>query len=142
MDSGDNGIVQYRLERAEETYLEALLLAANMKWKGSLNRLYYACFYAVIALLAKFNIQAHTHNGAKTQFHKAFIANGLFSKESGLIFNRLFSARQFGDYDDFYEIDAEYINKYIPLVRVFIDEVKDLIEGQDPDFISNHKKSS
>jgi hypothetical protein len=43
-------IIRYRLERAEETYQEALLMRREKHWNTCANRLYYACFYAVSAL--------------------------------------------------------------------------------------------
>jgi hypothetical protein len=44
-------IIRYRLKRAEETYQEALLMRREKHWNTCANRLYYACFYAVSALL-------------------------------------------------------------------------------------------
>ena len=48
--------INYRFHRAEETFEEALILAKEERWNAVINRLYYACFYAVIALLIKNNI--------------------------------------------------------------------------------------
>jgi uncharacterized protein (UPF0332 family) len=43
--------INYRFHRAEESFEEALILAKEERWNAVINRLYYACFYAVIALL-------------------------------------------------------------------------------------------
>jgi uncharacterized protein (UPF0332 family) len=43
-------LIQYRLEKSWTTYREAKSLAENGFWNGAANRLYYCCFYAVIAL--------------------------------------------------------------------------------------------
>jgi uncharacterized protein (UPF0332 family) len=45
--------INYRFHRAEESYEEALILAKEKRWNAVINRLYYACFYAVISLLLK-----------------------------------------------------------------------------------------
>jgi len=45
-------LVKYRLRRARETYKEVDILVENQLWNTAVNRLYYSCFYAVIALLA------------------------------------------------------------------------------------------
>ncbi|MCI5220510.1 MAG: hypothetical protein D3914_15280, partial [Candidatus Electrothrix sp. LOE2] len=37
-------IIRYRLERAEETYLEALLMQREKHWYTCANRLYSTCF--------------------------------------------------------------------------------------------------
>jgi uncharacterized protein (UPF0332 family) len=54
-DDPTKALVKYRIERAEETYKEALLMRTEDHWNACANRLYYACFYAVSALLVKYN---------------------------------------------------------------------------------------
>jgi uncharacterized protein (UPF0332 family) len=44
---------RYRLDRAFETFDDAKLLAGSQRWKSCVNRLYYTCFYAASALLAR-----------------------------------------------------------------------------------------
>ena len=45
-------LVLYRMARAQETLEDARILANAGRWNVCVNRLYYACFYAVSALLA------------------------------------------------------------------------------------------
>ena len=45
--------IHYRLNRAYEAFDDAKLLAENERWNTAVNRLYYASFYAIIALLIK-----------------------------------------------------------------------------------------
>ena len=45
-------------------------------YNTAVNRLYYACFYAVNALLLKYGIPAHTHNGTKSMLGLHFVSNG------------------------------------------------------------------
>jgi len=54
-------IIRYRLERAREALKEARLLADGGLWNASVNRLYYACFYAVSALLLGRNLSSTKH---------------------------------------------------------------------------------
>ena len=44
-------IVEHRLEKARETFIEAKDLISLSHWRGAANRLYYACYYAATALL-------------------------------------------------------------------------------------------
>jgi hypothetical protein len=39
--------LNYRIQRSFETFNDAKLLAENERWNSCINRLYYACFYAV-----------------------------------------------------------------------------------------------
>ena len=51
MSKSHKEFVDYRLQRAFETYDDALLLSQNNKWNSTINRLYYAAFYAASALI-------------------------------------------------------------------------------------------
>lgn len=44
-------LVDYRINKSKETFSEIDLLVQNKLWNTAVNRLYYACYYAVIALL-------------------------------------------------------------------------------------------
>lgn len=56
--SGDRkDYINYRFKRANESFEEALILVDNKRWNAVINRLYYSCFYAVIAVLIKNNIE-------------------------------------------------------------------------------------
>ena len=45
-------LIQYRLKEAEDSIEEAeILMKENMSLRAVMNRLYYAMFYAVLALL-------------------------------------------------------------------------------------------
>jgi len=48
-----NSLSAYRIERSKATLLEAEIMLENDFFNAAVNRLYYACYYAVIALLVK-----------------------------------------------------------------------------------------
>ena len=68
MSYDKNDLIQYRLEKAQSTFQEARAPATQRFWSGAANRLYYCSFYAVIAILAKDDITARTHNGVRSEF--------------------------------------------------------------------------
>lgn len=119
--------INYRLQRAEESYNDALLLSDNKRWNSVLNRLYYSCFYAVIALLLKDNIETQTHEGTRTQFGLHFIKAGLIDKEFGKLYTKLFDLRQKGDYGDLFDFDEETVLPLIKATREFLDEIRKYI---------------
>jgi uncharacterized protein (UPF0332 family) len=49
--------INYRIQKAKETFSEVEILINNEFWNTSVNRMYYACFYVVSALLIKHNIE-------------------------------------------------------------------------------------
>ncbi len=91
-----------------------------------MNRLYYASFYAVIALFAKNNINSHTHSGAKTQLSLHFVKTGKLDKESGMLYGDLFDLRQKGDYGDFFDFEEQHITSLIPKVEEFLRKIETL----------------
>jgi uncharacterized protein (UPF0332 family) len=119
--------IRYRLQRAEESYEDALILAENQRWNAVVNRLYYACFYAVIALLLKNNIETRSHDGTRTQFGLHFIKTGLIDKKYGKLYTKLFDLRQKGDYGDLYDYDKPTVWPLISSVREFIDVINQLM---------------
>lgn len=115
--------IKYRFHRAEESFDEAMILAENEKWNTVINRLYYSCFYAVIALLLKNDVETQTNDGARTQFGLHFIKTGKIDKEYGKLFTKLFDYRQKGDYGDLFDYDEEIVKPLIEQVKEFIGEI-------------------
>ena len=122
-------LVRYRIERADETLMEARLLTKEGYYNAAFNRLYYACFYAALALLVKHGITTSTHAGVKTMPGLHFVSKGLLEKEQGKTFSRLFEIRHSGDYDDFVYCDKEMADEYTPLTEAFIQRIKELLEA-------------
>ncbi|MBW6534749.1 MAG: HEPN domain-containing protein [Mariniphaga sp.] len=92
-----DALVVYRLERANETLLEAKTLIENNFFNAAVNRIYYACYYAVIALLVKNRISAHSHSGVKQMLGLHFVVNGKLSTENARFYNQIFNDRITGD---------------------------------------------
>ena len=120
-------LIKYRIERAEQTIEESKLLANSSYYNASINRLYYACYYAASALLLKNNIQANTHAGVKMMLGLHFISKGILSKDLGKTFNTLFEKRHSNDYDDFVYCDQDTFAELYPQAQSFVQAVKDHI---------------
>ena len=96
-------------------------------WQTAANRLYYACYYAVSALLVQNGIEAQTHSGVINQFGLHFIRKGLLSADNGKFYKRLFELRQTGDYSDWINVDEEDLIPLIPKAQNFIKTIETLI---------------
>ena len=90
-------------------------------WNSCANRLYYACYYAVSALLATKGLASSKHTGIKALFNQHFVKTGLVPKENGRLYNRLFDARKEGDYVDFVVFERDDVEPWIPQVKDFIE---------------------
>jgi uncharacterized protein (UPF0332 family) len=120
-------LVKYRISRADETIKEAMLLTNEGYYNAAINRLYYACFYAVQALLVKNGISSASHAGVKTMLSLNFVSKGLLDVEYGKTFSRLFEIRHSGDYDDFAYCDQSMTDEYTPKAVDFINQIKELL---------------
>ncbi len=116
--------IAYRIEKAWRTFNDAKALALTQSWNSSINRLYYASFYAVLALFAKHDINSHTHSGVKTQFALNFIKTEKLDKTLGMLYTDLFDYRQKGDYGDFFDFEEENVITLIPQVEQFIKAIE------------------
>ncbi len=101
MTKSNDELVSYRLQRARETLADARILADASRWNPCVNRLYYACFYAVSALLVQEGLSSSKHTGLRSLFNRHFVKTNKVPKEKARIFNDLFERRQEGDYMDF-----------------------------------------
>lgn len=113
--------LEYRIRTAKETLEAARSLARDGHWNSVINRLYYTCFYAISALLYKYDINARSHSGLKHQFSLNFIKTGLIEKSLTGVYIELFDYRQEGDYADFVDFDE---NTTLPLFQ----PVEDLLQ--------------
>ena len=103
-------LVAYKIKRAKETLTEVESHIQNELWITAVNRLYYACFYAVSALLIDKEIESQTHSGTKQMFGFYFIKEGVITAEAGKFYSTIFSLRQTGDYDAFVDFDQAFVS--------------------------------
>jgi uncharacterized protein (UPF0332 family) len=131
MTKDQNDYINYRLQRASETLNDAKILAEYGSWNSSINRLYYASFYAVSALLYSHSIEAKTHKGVRIKFMSEFIKTGLFDKDFGKLYSDLFDWRQEGDYSDFVSFEKQLINPLISKSEEFIALIKSFLKTRE-----------
>jgi uncharacterized protein (UPF0332 family) len=128
----DRELVGYRLQRARESLEDARILADAKRWNPSVNRLYYACFYAVSALLAQQGLSSSRHVGVRSLFNQHFVNAGKVAKDQARIYNDLFERRQEGDYVDFVRFDESQVCAWMPRAEAFVKHIADiLVEGEE-----------
>jgi uncharacterized protein (UPF0332 family) len=121
-------IISYRMECANETLREAQLLFEAGHLRAYVNRLYYACFYAVSALLLTINESTSKHSHLRSLLHREFVKTGSIPIELGKHFDLLFDSRQEGDYVDFVTFRAEEIEPWFERTKRFIESIDYLIQ--------------
>jgi len=120
--------INYRIEKSNETFEVAELLYDNSKWNSTINRLYYACFYAITALLVKNEIETKSHSGVKTQFFLNFVKTKKIDIKYGKLYSDLFDWRQKGDYGDFFDFEMKNVKPIMKPTSELLELIKKEIE--------------
>ena len=114
----------YRIRNAVETLGVAALCLESQHYKDSINRSYYAAFYAIKAVLALEEIDFKRHKDAVAYFNKTYVATEIFSRETGKKLGRLKQERESSDYDDFYVASLTDPTDQYNSAKLIIDEIE------------------
>jgi len=123
-----SSMVKYWMEKAKEAINSAGIELEAGHLSFSANRLYYACFYSVSALLLSKNLKFKKHSGVRAAFHKYVVKTNLIDKEYGKLYDELFEARQSGDYVEFSSFEKKDIENWLKLANDFVGKISKLLE--------------
>lgn len=126
----DAELVNYRLEKAKDTLRDAEILLEASRLDSAVNRIYYALFYAVIALLYTKGMSSAKHSGIRSLFNEQFVKTGKVDAELGRFYSRMFEFRQKSDYADYVEFEKEKVKEWFEKAKQFIKEIERVIETQ------------
>lgn len=113
-------LARRRILRAAETLAEADILLERARWRGALNRVYYAAFYAARALLATRGLDAAKHSGTIALFQQHFVKAGEVPPDTARALVRAFDKRQATDYADFVDPDPQDVRELRDAVATFV----------------------
>ena len=130
MNDAEITLIRYRMDRSKEALSAAGLMYEKGHYNDAVNRLYYSCFYAVIALLATEGIHPGKHTAARAFLNKNWIKTGKLSKGTGLLYNTLFDRREKGDYGDYFRFSRDDVENWLKSVERTIGEIFQAIERQ------------
>jgi len=122
-------LVAYRLMRAKEAMDDAKILFENNKLFSTVNRIYYAMFYAVNGLLLLKGLSSAKHSGVLGLFNKEIVLPGMMGREWGKFYNAMFAFRQKADYKDFVTFETEDVKEWIDKGSEFIVMIDELIKA-------------
>lgn len=120
-------LIKYRLEKSKNTLLDAKNYFETATANSTVNRIYYAVFYAVSGLLLTKQLSSPKHSGVKALFNREFINTGLVEIEWGKFYSDMLDNRQEGDYKDFVEFQKEEVKVWLDKAELFIEEIEKAI---------------
>jgi uncharacterized protein (UPF0332 family) len=113
-------LLRYRMEQAHDTLREAEILLGESALRGTINRAYYAMFYALLALLAARRLGTSKHSGAISLFDREFVKTGLFPRELSRILHVAFDRRQTYDYGEMVPITRQIAEETLSDAKTFV----------------------
>jgi len=116
--------IQYRLSKSQEAIKDAELLLNNERFPAAVNRLYYACFYAVTALLYSEGLTSLRHNGVISLFGEHWIKTKRLPKEMGGFYRGMYDRRQKGDYADSVSFSREEVEAWLAETKFFAERIQ------------------
>lgn len=117
-------IVTLELEKSDKTWKQMEIQVENGVWEMAANRLYYALFHAVSALLINEKHTVATHRGAVNQFSLYYVKTGVFDKKDGKLYSNLQKLREDGDYNCYIDVEQEDVERLIEPTRLLIEKIK------------------
>ena len=130
MTENIQALVTYRLEQADESLEAASTLLVKKLIRPSINRAYYAMFYAVLALLAQGKKETSKHSGAIALFDRDFVKQGIFKKDYSRWLHDAFDLRQRSDYAAEYHASPEDAEITLKNAETFVDSVKKVLSKE------------
>lgn len=122
-------LIELWLKKADDAIVSAELELNEGHANFAVNRLYYACFYAVTALLLKDKKQFTRHSAVKSEFVKTHIKSGKIDAKWNNFYQKLFDDRQEGDYIPTITFEATDISTRLQQAQEFITLIHSLIES-------------
>ena len=128
-------LILYRISEAKTTLEDAkCLIDCNRSSQSIVNRIYYAMFYSVLALLQSIGKIPSKHKGVISLFDTEFVLKNIFPKEMSKNFHRAFEMRQSSDYRVVKSISTSDIEILFNNAEIFINEIEKFLQ---PPIIDN-----
>jgi uncharacterized protein (UPF0332 family) len=128
-DSGDSDpSVDRELEQAHQALDDATKARdAHLSEAAVINRLYYAAFHAVQAVLYDRGFNPTSHGGVRSLFGSELIVAGEASRSDGRFLSRLAELRQQADYG-YDELDVD-VDALLSRTQELVSDMEALCEG-------------
>ena len=127
MSPYEDQLIDHRREKAANTLEDARILFERKSYFSCVNRIYYACFYEVTALMIKDDIKSSKHTGVKSFLMQQYVKTGNVAGEWGSFYAEIFKYRQDSDYKDFVQFDEQRVAQWLDKAREFIQTLEKLL---------------
>lgn len=124
-------VVGLEIEKARKIVGQTDELSKLAYWDNIANRLYYAVFHAVSALLIRDGHKVSTHKGAVLSFGQHYVKTGIMSIDDARLYSQLQTIREKSDYNCAYEISKDEIVPKISQTKALISKIESIINKKN-----------
>ncbi|HOK19825.1 MAG TPA: HEPN domain-containing protein [Thermosynergistes sp.] len=125
-------VARWWMEKADRSLDAACLLYKRGDFDFCVNRLYYAAFYAVSAVLVARGQNYSKHSAVRAALHRDFVKTGMVDIRFAKLYDHLFYSRQKADYEAFTELDPEVLEEDMRQVTEFLAALRALLQKRFP----------
>ena len=123
--------LNHRRQKSQDALRDAETLFKN---DGTLpavvNRIYYALFYEIEALLLTRELSSSKHGGVRSLFNFHFVKSGVVSTEISSFYGSLFDNRQKSDYGEYMTFEQDHVRTWLSKSKSYISELDQLIDKE------------
>ena len=124
-------MVEFEIEKAKKLIEQFSVLQEANLWDTLANRMYYAVFHAVSALLIQNGLHAATHQGVFILLNKHFIKEKVIDDKFGHLYARLQTMREKSDYTCLFETTEEEIIPMIEPTKEMISIIESILKNNN-----------
>jgi uncharacterized protein (UPF0332 family) len=128
-DQARSEVIAYWLEKSEEATASADAELDAGRCAFAVNRAYYACFYALSAVLLAEDRRYAKHSGVRAALHRQIIRTGRLDASWGRFYDRVFENRHRADYQELVVFEAEQVRELCEQTRGFVGEMRRLLKS-------------
>ena len=126
-DEAASQVISWWLKMSDEALVSAAAEADAGRLSFAVNRAYYACFYALSAVLLAEGWRFAKHSGVRAALHSDLVRSGRLDPSWGRAYDRLFENRQRADYQELVAFEAEQVGELCGLALGFVAEMRRLV---------------
>jgi len=125
-------LIDYWKDKSFESLEAARSDYAAGRLTPAVRNTYYACFYALTAVLLKMEKGFKKHTAVRAALHSDLIKTGMLDASWGRFYNTIFDSRHEGDYQPLVTFDKGQVEDFIKQDDDFLKEMEKLLI-QSPD---------
>ena len=122
--------IQYKRDRAFEALDDIQKMLDNKMLSAAMNRIYYAGFYIVGALLLLDGFSTSKHRQLIGYFNKEYIKTGKVPVDIGEILDESYNNRVTSDYHDFVYLTKTQVEEFYNQMKEFVGFIDQMIQDR------------